>query len=293
MACFRVSTIAELAKLLGSIARELNEVVENRQRCYRTIKLAKPNGGSRILRIPDDRLKVMQNKIKHLILDRVPLLDCVHGGVKGRSAFTNAKPHVGKAVVFTMDIQDFFPSVGRNMVTTIYEFLGFDSEALAMLVDATTLDNQLPQGTPSSCGLANLAMYRVDMRLSRMAQQQGFAYTRYIDDLALSGNRRLLDFRGMAQRIVQEQGFTINPTKIKTMPASGRQIVTKIVVNQKPNLPRERCIAIRLQVAKAASSYARPSTELDRVRGQLSWLSSVNPGKALRLRKRMESVTHL
>jgi RNA-directed DNA polymerase len=291
MAYFNVTTIAELAKLLGTVPGEVNEVIQNRGRNYRTIKLAKPDGGIRVLRVPDDRLKVLQSKIKRIILDQIPLLDCVHGGVKGRSAFTNAKPHVGKAIVFTVDIQDFFPSVGQGMVTTIYKFLGFGSEALAMLVDATTWDDQLPQGTPTSSALANLAMYRVDMRLSCMARQRGFAYTRYIDDLALSGSHRLLDFRGMVRRTVEEQGFTINPAKIRTMPASGRQMVTKVVVNQKPNLPRERCIAIRHQVAKVTSSWTPPLAEIDSIRGQLSWLSSVNPGKALRLRMRMVSAT--
>jgi RNA-directed DNA polymerase len=289
MAYFSVNTITELAKLLGSASGELNEVIQNRGRYYRTIKLAKPDGGSRVLRVPDDRLKVLQSKIKRLILDQVSLLGCVHGGVKGRSVFTNAKPHIGKEIVFTLDIQDFFPSVGRGMVTTIYRYLGFDSEALSMLVDATTWDDQLPQGTPTSSALANLAMYRVDMRLSCMARQRGFAYTRYIDDLALSGSRRLLNFCGMVQRIVEEQGFTINPAKIRTMLASTRQVVTKIVVNQKLNLPRERYISIRRQVAKVASSRNRLSAEIDSVRGQLSWLSLVNPGRGLRLRGRMES----
>jgi RNA-directed DNA polymerase len=293
MAYFSVTTIAGLAKLLGVIPGELNEVIQNRGRYYRTIRLAKPDGGSRVLRVPDDRLKILQSRIKGRILDQIPLLSCVHGGVKGRSVFTNAKPHIGKEIVFTMDIQDFFPSVGRGMVTTIYDFLGFDSEALAMLVDATTWDDQLPQGTPTSSALANLAMYRVDMRQSCMARQNGFAYTRYIDDLALSGSRRLLDFRGMVQRIVEEQGFTINPAKIRTMPASTRQVVTKIVVNQKLNLPRERYISIRRRVAEVASSPTRPSPDIDVIRGQLSWLSSVNPKKGLRLRCRMESAIYL
>jgi RNA-directed DNA polymerase len=214
-----------------------------------------------------------------------PLASLITGGA--RSVMTNAKPHIAKRVVFTLDVKDFFPSVGPRTVNTIFRVLGFDAQALDVLVDITTWDNQLPQGAPTSVAIANLAMYRVDVRLSRLARQHGFAYTRYVDDLTLSGSWRLLDFRRLTQRIVEEEGFRVNAAKIKTMPAGTRQLVTGIVVNEKLNLPKEKRDSIRGHVATIVSSSARSGVGVERVRGQLAWLSAVNPQQAVRLQRRI------
>jgi RNA-directed DNA polymerase len=129
-------------------------------------------------------------------------------------------------------------------------------------------------------------MYRVDVRLSRLALNHGITYTRYVDDLALSGGLRLLALRRLIERIVQEEGFKINPEKFRTMLSGSRQVITGIVVNEKLNLPREQRDAIRRMVAEVTSRRRRPKEAIDSVRGKLSWLSTVNPGKAVRLRVR-------
>ena len=221
------------------------------------------------------------------MLDRIVPLDCVHGGICGRSVITGAARHVGKEVVFTLDVKDFFPSVGPAAASSIFRVLGFGAEALDALVGVTTWDDQLPQGAPTSVGMANLAMHKVDVRLWSLALRHSFAYTRYVDDIAVSGSGRLLDFRRLIQRIVEEEGFKINPAKIKTMPAGTRQLVTGIVVNEKLNLPKDKRDSIRRQVSEVISSRVRSTLVADRIRGKLSWLASVNAGKATRLRLRL------
>jgi retron-type reverse transcriptase len=283
---FSINTGAELSRLLLVAPAEITEVIQNRHRYYRNIRRGKADGSVRILRVPEGPLKLLQDKIRRHVLDQIAALDCVHGGVKGRSVMTNAKPHVGKRIVFTLDVKNFFPGVGPRTVNTIFRALGFGAEALDALVDATTWDDQLPQGAPTSVGIANLAMYRVDVRLSHLARQQGFAYTRYVDDLALSGSRRILDFRRLTQRIVEEEGFRVNAAKLKTMPAGIRQLVTGIVVNEKMNLPREQRDLIRGRVLRITPSSPRSQVINERIRGQLAWLSSVNPQQALRLQRR-------
>ncbi len=287
MSCFDVRTKPELAKLLLVGPFEIDHVIEKRKHYYRPVKLPKSNGTYRTLNVPCGPLKLLQQKIKRHILDPVALSDCVHGGVLGRSVVTNARPHIRKRVVFTLDLKDFFPSVSPGTVQKIFVALGFSVQTADLLVQVTTWDRQLPQGATTSLGLANLSMMRVDVRLSTLARKNGFAYTRYVDDLAFSGNERLMDFRRLIQRIVEGEGFRVNPAKICTMHSGMRQSVAKVVVNKKLNLPREKRRLIRQQVLTFASTPVRFRNNSSEIRGQLSWLSSVNPQLGFHLRKQI------
>jgi RNA-directed DNA polymerase len=286
---FDAKTTAELAKLLAVGPFEIDGVLSKLSQFYRSYRIPKSNGDSRLLQVPDGQLKLLQQKVKTHILDLISPLDCVHGGVSYRSVKTNAIQHVGKEIVFALDVKNFFPSVDAGMVKAIFEALGFGSEAAGSLAKITTRNQQLPQGAPTSTGLANLAMTRVDVRLARLVACNGFAYTRYVDDLTLSGSLRLLDFRRLIVRIVEEEGFHVNPQKLRTMHSGERQIVTGLVVNTKLNIPREQRREIRRNVLMF-SRYGEQQQAAMRasVRGKLSWVSSVNSALAYKLLRRAQ-----
>ena len=273
MKSFDIETLADLAKLLLVHPQELADVSFNRGKYYRVQRIPKTNGTFRTLLVPQDKLKLLQQKIDRHILRRFALRTCVHDAVTGRSVLTNAKAHVGKDIVFSIDIKDFFPSVNPTTVRAIFEALGFRGEAANQLIKATTFDGQLPQGAPSSSSLANISMTRVDVRLEGLASKNGFAYTRYIDDLTFSGPNRLKKFRRLIQRIVEEEGFSVNSDKIVTMHAGMRQVVTKLVVNQKINLAREEREKIRKSALQAIDESDSNNPGLN---GRIVWLSSVN-----------------
>ena len=133
-------------------------------------------------------------------------------------------------------------------------------------------------------------MTRVDVRLQTLAVKQGFAYSRWVDDLTISGSRRLLDFRRLIQRIVIEEGFVIKPEKMRTMHSGMRQVVAGVVVNRKPNVPKEERRLIRQGVLQLSASRGRDRTSLDQIRGKISWLSQVNPTVGGRLAKRLPNL---
>lgn len=286
MKTFNIQTKQELGNHLKVHPLEIDQVLADRRRLYRSFKRTKPDGAFRVIYDPQGPLRLLQKKINSHILDFVPMPDCVHGGVRHRSVVTNARPHIGKEIVFCLDIKDFYPSVESRVVDVIFKYLGFGPEASEILTAITTWDNQLPQGVPTSSALANLALTRVDGRLFKLACQQGFDYTRWSDDLTLSGHRRLLDFRRLIERIVVEEGFSIKPEKVRTMHSGMRQVVTGIVVNKKLNIPCENRRLIRkgvLQVQARRDS----GDSLYKVRGKVSWLSQVNPTLGARLSKRL------
>lgn len=132
-------------------------------------------------------------------------------------------------------------------------------------------------------------MTRVDVRLQVLADKQGFAYTRWIDDLALSGSRRLLDFRRLVQRIATEEGFIVNPPKIATIHSGMRQVVAGVVVNKKLNIPKEARDSIRAGLRQLSTPRRPKQASLEQIRGQVSWLSQVNPTLGSRFAKRLSS----
>src|SRR5439155_26910273 len=97
----------------------------------------------------------------------------------------------------------------------------------------------LPQGAPTSPALANLCAFGIDRRLSALAMAMGATYSRYADDLAFSGGRRLVshqgDLRKLVAKVVTEEGFRLNARKSHLTTSAGRHVVTGEVVNQLPN----------------------------------------------------------
>ena len=284
---FDISTKAQLAKLLAVAPGEIDNVLRNPGRYYRPQNTSKKDGSIRRLLVPQGKLKLLQKKIKLHILDNFPFLDCVHGGVRGRSILSNALPHVLKPVVFSVDIKEFFPHVTPHRVFQIFRGLGFGEECARILMKATTWDFELPQGASTSTALANLSLVRADWRLRRLAQIQHFSYTRYVDDLTISGEWRLVKFRRLVQRIVESEGFHVKPQKTVTMHLGVRQVVTQLVVNTKVNMPREWRNEVRQRVFGPSLVNDGDSSMASLV-GQVNWLRYVNPAVGARLLERVQ-----
>ena len=104
-------------------------------------------------------------------------------------------------------------------------------------------DRHLPQGAPTSPALANLAAYRLDLRLASWVAACGATYTRYADDLAFSGGpdfaRTGHRFRRTVLQVILEEGFRPNAAKSRWMTPGGRQHLAGLVVNRLPNVRRD------------------------------------------------------
>jgi retron-type reverse transcriptase len=279
-----VSNTAQVASLLEMTPGKINHLLSRLDKQYRPRSRKKRDGTERTLLVPSEALKQLQRNIYDHILSKVPLLPCVLGGVRGKSPIENAAIHTKKPVVFKMDIAQCFPSIGPKRILTIFLSLGFGPEAAGLLTKVTSWQNQLPQGAPTSSALANFALFRVDQRITRLVEQQGFYYSRWVDDLTFSGPERIIKFRRLFQRIVEEEGFNIKPDKTQTEHAKDRQTVTNFVVNTKVNLPKETRAAIKKEVLMASltGQPLSPSTA-----GKMYWLRAVNPEVGERLVKRI------
>ncbi len=73
-----------------------------------------------------------------------------------------------------------------------------------------------------------------------MAENLGFTYTRYADDLTFSASgdslRHICNILKRTDSIVTHEGFVINQEKTRILRKSRQQEVTGVVVNDKPNV---------------------------------------------------------
>ncbi len=311
--------------------RGLERTVGREQlRNYRYRWVPRRSGLPRVIEAPKARLKEIQRWVLHEILDHVPPPVASHGFTRGRSVLTHAAVHTGRAVVLRIDLRDFFASVSAGRVYGIFRTVGYDrsvahtltglcSNSIPTLVwNAIDAPQQphliqpqfwlgrqlatphLPQGAPTSPALANLAAFALDRRLSGLGRAFNLSYTRYADDLVFSGprltNRANRTLLAMAGRIVHEEGFRINQDKSSLRTAAQRQLVTGVVVNAHPNVPRpeyDRLRAILHRIAIDGPGSYEPGRPVDlraHLRGQVAWVSAVNPRRGEKLRRLLEAI---
>lgn len=264
---------------------------------YIEFEVPKAKGGTRKIHAPRPWLRKIQRKILDEILAKVPTHDACHGFVRERSTVTNAKPHVGAALVVKLDLKDFFPTVHYRRVRGLFQSLGYNAEVANALAGLTTYRPQLengdtvwpgvlPQGAPTSPAIANLTCRRLDTRLSNLAAKFGATYTRYADDLTFSfaamPDIRIGRFLWFVDGICEQEGFIERPDKRRILRAKHQQRVTGIVVNESVHVPRadrKRFRAILHNCAKhgvASQAKGRPDFE-SYLAGYAAYVHMVEP----------------
>ncbi|MCA9145372.1 MAG: RNA-directed DNA polymerase [Planctomycetales bacterium] len=300
---------------------------EAKYRRYRYRVLSKGQSRFRLIETPIYRLKLLQRHLLSGILDHLSPHDAAHGFRKGRSIHTFADNHLGRQVVLKMDLRDCFTTIDFGRVSHLFRLAGYPervADTLAAITTNTVPDQvweaasgahvfcpserlpsiyaspHLPQGAPTSPAIANLCLYKLDLRLTGLAKACGASYSRYADDLAFSGDA---DFARCVQRvrhhiaaIIQEEGFEVNHRKTRVMRASTRQRITGIVVNQHRNIPRREydqlkailhnCISRGLQ----SQNRDKHTDYRAHLAGRVAFVEAVSPSRGQRLRDMLNQI---
>ncbi|GAB2577383.1 reverse transcriptase domain-containing protein [Spirosoma areae] len=240
------SLIAEKLELTHKpfSVRQVYHYYYNLESKYKEHRMPKKSGGERIIHAPEETLKQIQRRLNVILSRLYEPTEAAHGFVLNRSIVTNALPHVGKKHVFNLDLQDFFPTIHFGRIKAVLQLpdYGFTPELAHIVANFCCFKGRLPQGSPASPILTNLVCRRMDYRISGLAVKHGFTYTRYADDITLSFNQptpETLNKMGYGlEKILEEEGFTMNDKKTRLLRPNQRQEVTGVVVNQKTNVNR-------------------------------------------------------
>ena len=313
---------ADLAATLGLSVSRL------RWLCYHTeaatrihyvqFEVPKKSGGTRTLCAPHRMLASAQQWILEHLLAKLPVEEAAHGFVPGRSTLTNALPHSGCDIVVNLDLEAFFPSIGFARVRHLFRRLGYSGSVATLLAllctecprrrvvyDGTpyfvaTGQRGLPQGACTSPSLCNQIARRLDRRLGGIANKLGWAYTRYADDLTFSAGPgsgdKVAYLLARIRHIVQDERFAVNTKKTRVQRKETRQVVTGLVVNAVPAVPRDTVRRLRaiLHRAKSAglASQNRDNHPNFRgwVEGMIAYVSMVKPALGEKFRVVLASV---
>jgi retron-type reverse transcriptase len=277
---------------------------------YHRFDIAKKTGGLRSISAPKRALAQCQRWVLDNVLGPLEVGPQAHGFVPGRSVVSNARPHVGRAVVVNLDLRDFFPSITFRRVKGLFHALGYSEHVATVLALLCTepprvpaeVDGKvyhvalggrvLPQGACTSPAITNALCRRLDRRLDALARRHGFAYTRYADDLTFSGDdaRAVGRLLRSARSIVQAEGFAEQPSKTRVMRQARRQEVTGVTVNRRPTVSRKEVRTLRAVLHNVAKHGLESQNRAGlphfaaHLRGRVEYVCMIDPERAPALR---------
>lgn len=232
--------IDHFCKLTNSSSKQVNLFLSNKDKGYTTFRLPKKNGDFREINAPSKKLKLIQRWILNNILYKLDSGSYVYGFMPGKTIYSNAQVHVNHDLVLGIDIKDFFPSIKFGSIYHIFKSAGYSNKIAMALADLCTYHWKLPQGAPTSPMLSNLAGKRLDMMIAQYCNRRFFTYSRYADDITISGSYKLPMYKEKIIKIIEGNGFTVNENKTRMFSKGSRQKVTGLIVNDKVSIGRKK-----------------------------------------------------
>lgn len=280
-------------KLLKQLGLERNYLFADFENRYTTKTLLKKNGGERTIKPPTKKLKTAQRKILDDILKYQQQLDCVYGLSKEKGIKANAQAHYQNkdTHLVNLDVTNFFPSISYKMVRDIFLDLGFNKDCANTLTKLCTYGGHLPQGAPTSPYLSALAFKKIDQKIYDYAKKNKLVYTRYFDDITLSGDGLTEKCVVRVEKMIRLGNFVPNDEKREVFTKDQTKQVTGIVL-------AEDSLDVSLeQKEKIKSSYQAYAVSGERKRfnqfwGQLGFYLYINRISARRYFEKLTDISY-
>jgi retron-type reverse transcriptase len=257
---------------------------------YSRKEILRPEKEPRIISVPAPILKFIQRRILERVLEQIEIHPASHGFIKGRSIFSAAEKHVGKRVVVSMDIRDFFGSISFRRVTGMFKAYGISKKQALLLAGLCCLDKKLPQGAPTSPAISNIVCKRLDSRLSGLCKRNGFTYARYADDMIFSGDSKILKFLKIFREIINKEGFTVAEEKTVVRRSGSRQRILGLNVNTKVSVPRRARRLVRAMVHRQSQLKEPDDNMIPFLLGHAAFMSKAHPEQAAKFKNILKNL---
>ncbi|MCB9458113.1 MAG: RNA-directed DNA polymerase [Anaerolineaceae bacterium] len=298
-----IGYVDSLAKALSAERDHLIRVANDADSFYRLHKrIEKPDGTFREIYDARYPLKLFQRRINRKLISRVDFPQYLHA-VKHRSHITAASKHNIPLLLLNLDISNFFPSISSELVFDIWRlFFRFPKHVSQMLTKLTTYNGFLPQGAPTSPGLANLAFWDIESKLVEGMNAKGFVYTRFVDDVTISSERKvqmdeLAPIIASIFGMFRNRGVKANRNKIHISTSGHEMLVHNLNINSGvPTIPKRERGRIRAAVKDCEITYTEIiQTEVYKklwhsTLGRVNYLNHFHPTEAQKYHQRLQAV---
>lgn len=222
--------------------------------------------------------------------------DSTYGYVRGRSIKDNAARHCGNRLLLRCDVRDFFSTISLNRLAARFIQMGIGKPVAEALAGFATIERKLALGLNASPMLANLVCCDLDRKLHELAVGSGCIYTRYADDIAISG--QALPMRGKVVEIVEAEGFRLSATKMRVTTLGQAHFVTGLSVSDAagPHVPRHFKKRLRQELfycqkygienhLERLDADKSPQSGINRIDGSVRFVYSIEPSVGASMRE--------
>jgi RNA-directed DNA polymerase len=299
----KLRQVSHLARHLCVSERFLLNAAAEAASCIEDMVLLKPNPEENrsVINVIGPLRYLQDRLLTRVLTPRLIPSPFNHGSVRGRSIKTNIAEHLGAKFVFTTDITKFFPSITSNRIYRLFsQELDCSPDVARILTRLCTYRYHLALGLPTSPILADQVLRVVDVRIGTYCANAELTYTRFVDDLTISGSydftvekNRIVPFVGLVMR---ESGFSLNAGKEHVGLVSEGATITQLrVVNGYADVQQafvdelERQMSALVQLSKG-EPFQGPYRTRSQIVGKINYVGWINPRRKGRLLRRLKGI---
>lgn len=282
-----IQSLNTISRILGEDLKYLQKLAGLSQKLYRPYIKNK-----REIDNPKDELKRIQKKINNRILKKIQLPKGMFGGVKGKSTKDNIRPHLRQPVILKIDIKNCYHSTSYKKVFSFFKSELFYSTPVASLITKlVTYKGYLPVGANTGTMLLNCLLINVYNEIQAALVKEGsYELTSCVDDFTMSGEGIEKHTTKIIQ-IFSRHGYSIARSKVKILRSNKPQIVTSIIVNKIPSIPKKKFSEYEKTIIQLSKNGIKALAKVPKVMGILSYVNYINKTQAKRLKKLIYKVS--
>ncbi|PWS33348.1 reverse transcriptase family protein [Pedobacter paludis] len=231
--------LRHLSYLTGYREEYMLRATSRPENFYRYFRIAKKNGHSREISEPLPGLKEIQYWLLDNVIKKLPPNKLNNAYLEGRSIISNAKFHTKQQKLLNIDIEKYFNNITKKQVEGFFSSLGYNLEVSSLIAGLLTMKDGLPQGSPSSPYLSSIMTVQIDVTLLAECRALGLRYSRYADDISISGEFNTEEVVKKVNAVLLANGFKANSRKTTVKKSHQRQMVTGVVVNKKLSVKKK------------------------------------------------------
>lgn len=253
---------------------------------------------NRVVYDGDKNLKAYHKFLNLFVFEFLQInTNVVYSYRKGVNVIDAVKKHATSRHFFQTDLKNFFGSIDSRMirdclVENVENFPVSDIDShLERILELVSIENILPPGFSTSPLISNACLYHFDNEVENFCVNQGLIYTRYSDDILISGSQGKLygldsQISAMLKTSLGEK-FQLNSSKSKYNSVGGKIKMLGVVILPNGKITIDTKLKSRIEVllhfftSDRAKFNAMLESEdvngLLKVSGYLNYINTTDP----------------